>query len=520
MVFTGQGAQWPQMGRQLFRANPVFKESLQKLDENLQSLGANAPSWTIEAELRKPARTSRLHLAELSQPICTAIQIGLVDALTAVGVRPSAVVGHSSGEIAAAYAVGALTAEQAITAAFYRGIIANKQERKGAMAAIGLGPDEVKPFLTTTDNVSIACENSPKSVTISGDAEAVEAVVSTLHRDHPDVFARLLKVEKACHSYHMKEVGEEYLNLMGSEFVAKPPEKPFFSTVVGRLLAKENDMTLGPKYWRANLESPVLFKDAVEAIVKHSTGKNAVYLEIGPHSALAGPLRQILSEVGNNVAPYVSAMVRGENSMESFLSALGKLYTFHIPLDFKAMYPPTATLTDLSRYPWDHSRKYWHETRATEAWRQQKFPHHDLLGVRTLDSTSHEPIFENMLHLDNAPWLRDHSVGDDHVFPFSGYVAIGAEAVRQITGVDEGFWLRNASATTAMVIPEGSPLEIITSFRNFSVSNQIDSDWWEYSVSSYNGDIEVDSNVFIRNRSYLRVDIEHIRKHRPTIIER
>jgi SAM-dependent methyltransferase len=400
-------------------------------------------------------------------------------------VNPAAVVGHSSGEIAAAYAVGALTAEQAIAAAFYRGVVANKQDRKGAMAAIGMGWDQVKPFLV--DNVGVACENSPKSVTISGDAQGVQEVVDAILHRHPNVLARLLKVEKAYHSYHMKEVGQVYLDLMGNDFVAKTPEKPFFSSVAGRLLAQEDDLTLGPKYWKANLESPVLFKGAVESIAQHSIGKNAVYLEIGPHAALAGPLRQILTEVGNNAAPYLSAMVRGENSMESFLSATGKLYTLNVPLDFKALYPEGVTLTDLPRYPWDHSRKYWHETRTTGAWRQQQFRYHDLLGVRALESTSHEPIFKNMLHLDNAPWLRDHSVGDDIVFPFAGYIAIGAEAVRQITGVDQGFRVRNASATTALVTPEGTPVEIITSFRKVRLTSLLDSDWWEYNVSSYNG---------------------------------
>ncbi|KAF1843632.1 polyketide synthase [Cucurbitaria berberidis CBS 394.84] len=485
MVFTGQGAQWPQMGRHLVRGNSIFRARIQSLDTHLQTLGGDAPTWTIEAELRKPARSSRLHLAELSQPLCTAIQIALVDALAAIGVNPSAVVGHSSGEIAAAYAVGALTAEQAIAAAFYRGVVANKQQRKGAMAAIGMGWNDVGPFLV--DNVGVACENSPTSVTISGDAEKVEEVVTAIQRDRPDVLARLLKVEKAYHSHHMKEVGEDYLRLMGDNFVANAPNKPFFSSVTGHLLRQEKDFTLGSKYWRANLESPVLFKDAVEAVAKHSVGKNAVYLEIGPHSALAGPLRQILAEIGYGIAPYISAMIRGENSVESFLSAVGKLYALHFSVNFLALYPDGVTLSDLPRYPWDHSKKYWHETRVTEEWRQQRYPYHDLLGVKTLESTSHEPTFKNMLHLDNAPWLRDHSVGEDIVFPFAGYIAIGAEAVRQITGTDEGYQVRNATATTALVTPEGTPVEIITSFRKVRIIGSLDSDWWEYNVSSYNG---------------------------------
>lgn len=483
MVFTGQGAQWPQMGRDLLRANPVFKSRIQSLDKYLKSLGKNAPQWTIEAELRKPSKTSRLHLAELSQPVCTAIQVALVDSLAAIGVKPAAVVGHSSGEIAAAYAVGSLSAEQAIAAAFYRGTVANKQERKGAMAAIGMGWADVKPFLV--ENVGVACENSPKSVTISGDAEKVEEVVAEIQKERPGVFARLLKVEKAYHSYHMSEVGDDYYHMMGPGFVANAPEKPFFSSVTGQLLS--DDLDLGPKYWRANLESPVLFKGAVESIIKHPIGKNAVYLEVGPHAALAGPLRQILTEGGNNAAPYISAMIRGESSVESLLSAVGKLYTLHLTIDFKSLIPEGTTLSDLPRYPWDHSKRYWHETRITEGWRQQQFKYHDLLGLRTLESTAHEPTWRNMLHLDNAPWLRDHRVADDIVFPFAGYIAMGAEAIRQITGIEEGFRVRNATATTALVTPESTPVEVVTSFRKHRLTNSLDSEWWEYNVSSYNG---------------------------------
>lgn len=356
MVFTGQGAQWPQMGRNLLRTNNVFKTTIKTLDQQLKLLGENRPSWSIESELKKAARTSNVKLAEFSQPLCTAVQIGLVNALKAVGVEATGVVGHSSGEIAAAYAAGALTAGDAIVAAYYRGVVAKQQIRPGAMAAIGLGPEEVKEFLTS--QVGIACENSPRSVTLSGDADKVVEVVDAISKAKPDTLARLLKVDKAYHSYHMVEVGHIYSDLVGPNFEGKHAVKPFFSSVEGRLLTKLDK--LDAKYWQKNLESTVRFTEAVSAITRHQVGQNAVYLEVGPHSALAGPLRQILvanSEFGGK-EPYVASMLRGQDSTESFLSAIGFLYSLHVPIDFKALYPQGVALPNLPSYAWNNNRVY------------------------------------------------------------------------------------------------------------------------------------------------------------------
>jgi hypothetical protein len=173
----------------------------------------------------------------------------------------------------------------------------------------------------------------------------------------PDVLARLLKVDKAYHSYHMAEVGSIYFDLVGPNVGGKAPEKPFFSSVEGRLLNK-NDK-LDARYWQKNLESPVLFTDAVSAITHHPVGQNAVFLEVGPHSALAGPLRQILV-AGENAksSPYVASMLRGQDCTESFLTALGGLYSLHVPVDFNALYPNGAALPGLPSYAWNNSRVY------------------------------------------------------------------------------------------------------------------------------------------------------------------
>lgn len=133
MVFTGQGAQWPQMGRDLLQWNSTFRDSVRTMDQYLSSLADAAPPWSLEAELCKPSKISRLYEAEIAQPTLTAIQIALVDTLASVGTEPTAVVGHSGGEVAAAYAAGALTAKEAIIVSLNRGAAIKNQTRKGAM---------------------------------------------------------------------------------------------------------------------------------------------------------------------------------------------------------------------------------------------------------------------------------------------------------------------------------------------------------------------------------------------------
>lgn len=482
MVFTGQGAQWPQMGRELLKHNPTFQASIRSLDQCLQSMGSESPHYSIETELLKAGKKSRLSMAKLSQPLCTAIQIALADSLKAVGITPDAVVGHSSGEIAAAYTVGALTAQEAIAAAHFRGAVASKQTKLGAMAAIGMSWTDTEIYLQP--NVSIACDNSPTSVTISGDAEGVQSVVAEVSKSRPDVMARLLQVDKAYHSHHMVEVGNDYHFSISQKIRGKAATKLFFSSVTGNLLTDE-DM-LNARYWQTNLESPVRFREAVTSILKHPVGKNAVFFEIGPHSALAGPLRQIFTQTASS-SQYISAMIRNQNAVESFLTAIGKLYSLAVPVNLKALFPTGHCLPDLPRYPWNHEDRYWYESRISNEWRMRKHACHDLLGVRVAESSDMEPVWRNLLHVQNVPWILDHKVGDDVVYPFAGYIALAGEAIRLLSGVEEGFSLRNIHVSTALVLPEGKPTEIVTTFRPRRLTSSLNSQWWEFTVTSYNG---------------------------------
>lgn len=207
-VFTGQGAQWVGMGKELIIKYPSVLENIRQLDRTLQRL-PDPPSWLIETELLYAdldeedeitiqKRSIRFGKAEFSQPLCTAVQIAIVNLLSSWGITPSAVVGHSSGEIAAAYAANAINQDEAIIAAFYRGVTTKLQTRPGGMAAVGLGRDAVTPFLK--DGVVIACENSHSSITLSGDVQPLGNVLESIKGELPGTFTRTMKVEMAYHS--------------------------------------------------------------------------------------------------------------------------------------------------------------------------------------------------------------------------------------------------------------------------------------------------------------------------------
>ncbi|KAI5456752.1 KR domain-containing protein [Mariannaea sp. PMI_226] len=498
MVFTGQGAQWPQMGKELLDFNPVFASSIRLMDKILHNL-PDGPTWYIIDELSKPAKFSNLDNAALSQPLCTAIQIALVNALADIGVKPYAVVGHSSGEIGAAYASGKISASEAIITAYYRGIVSSNITIPGAMAALGMGKDEVFPYLIP--GVVVACENSPSSVTISGDKAAVEQVVETIKLEKPDMLARLLKVDKAYHSHHMTQVGLKYHSLVskhvrGTSNLTKL-SSTFFSSVTGELLTPAQ--LTNASYWQSNLESPVKFETAVINLVAYhqtqSPKKGLFFLEVGPHSALSGPLRQTLASIPI-AYPYASCLKRGSDSTNAYLNSIGTLWQSGVMIDFSRLTNPDGNakvLTDLPTYAWHHGQSYLLDRRLIREWKFKRFRKHELLGDRVAESTDLQPIWRNSLELNDVPWLRDHNIKGDVVFPCAGYIGMVGEAVRQLhhlessDGKYKGFSMKNLVIDTAMVLAENKSAEIVTSLKKARLTDSLDSGWWEFVVSSHNG---------------------------------
>ncbi|KAL4814823.1 hypothetical protein BDW67DRAFT_192033 [Aspergillus spinulosporus] len=479
-AFTGQGAQWPGMGKELMEEFPQFKNDLVHMSKVLAGL-PHPPAWDMVEELLQPETESRINDPEFSQPLCTAIQIALVNLLAVLGVSPAAVVGHSSGEIAAAYAAGALTVEEAIIAAYYRGRAAADSPRTGAMAAVGMGRAEASLYLE--DGMVVACDNSPNSVTLSGDKEALDSVMEEMKSDDRNLFIRLLKTGgMAYHSHHMLDLGSGYEQCLQPFVKTQRARLPFFSSVTGKRLAEE--ALLDARYWRQNLESPVKFYPAVRALIASQQPADQLFLEIGPHSALGGPLRQIFkaTKTKGRLA-YLPSLVRGRNAVESALEMCGQLFLQTVDIRMEQWTRGGSTLTDLPAYPWQHESSHWFETRAVREWRTRAFPPHELLGSRILEGSDVEPIWRNLLRLKDAPWLGDHRVLQDVVFPCAGYIAMVGEAIRQITHCND-FSIRRLSISTAMILDDEKTVEVMTSLKPSRLSS---TQWYEFAIYSHNG---------------------------------
>lgn len=434
-IFTGQGAQWHAMGAQLFEYR-VFKVTIEYLDRILSSL-PEAPLWSLRSILSGDCDVTLVQTASVSQVICTSVQIGLVDLLASWSVRPSSVAGHSSGEIAAAYASGHITAAEAIMAAYLRGKAVSGNKKTGAMLAVGLGATQIAKYVRgREEDVRVAAINSPGSVTLSGEVAAIEDISASLTAEN--IFNRLLKTGgNAYHSHHMLPLGREYINLLTTglehiknlEFVgyenALYPVVPWISSV----MPEENTSSLNnwARYWRANLESPVLFSRAVSKLFNIPDVPINAVLEIGPHPALKSPIEQILKSEGKTAA-YVSTLRRQEDSQISMLQLAGHLFTLNASIDLVAVNATDTTedhdlehgttCIDLPPYQYTYAGFNYHESRASKEYRYRSIVRHDLLGSKIAGNAKLRPQWRNILRKKDLPWLGDHGLGPG-MFSFS-----------------------------------------------------------------------------------------------------
>ncbi|APA15881.1 hypothetical protein sscle_15g106510 [Sclerotinia sclerotiorum 1980 UF-70] len=446
-VFTGQGAQWPEMGKQLIANITSFSQTIDVLEESLCGL-PDAPKWSLKEEIMAPASKSSIEKAEFSQPLCTALQVALVDLLKLIGVTFHAVVGHSSGEIGAAYAAGRLTASDAIRIAYYRGrhahLAKGKNGEEGSMMAAGLSFDEALEFCAGEDyqgKISIAASNAPKTVTLSGNKDVIEKAKIVL--DDRGVFARVLKVDTAYHSDHMLPCSEPYTaSLRACKISPKPssPDCTWISSV--HLKDMLNDSSeLEAQYWLDNLVSPVRFFEAVSIAAKDFGPFDAGF-EVGPHPALKGPVAQTLKHAVNAVVPYAGAISRGENDSIAFANAVGFLWnhidgrkaSFKKYLDVISGGEVTSPrlLKGLPSYSWDHSRTFWSESRISRNYRNRVEPPHELLGVRCPDDTSAEYRWRNILKLDELPWVSGHKFQRQTLVPAAFYCSMALESSKTL----------------------------------------------------------------------------------------
>ncbi|KAL3471365.1 polyketide synthase 3 [Aspergillus californicus] len=482
-VFTGQGAQAARMGFALLQHCRLFSESIMHCERALASI-PDPPAWSLSEELA--ADTSESHIAEarFSQPLCTAIQIGLVDLLHACGVRFHAVVGHSSGEIGAAYAAGLLSKRDAMGISYYRGCVSNLARgddgQPGAMLAVSMSFDDVAALCSEPQfvgRITVAASNSPSSVTLSGDKDAILEMRESL--DERQVHARVLIIDTAYHSHHMRACAEPYLlRLKELGVTIQTPlashECRWYSSV--RQNTDMLDLPLGSglegQYWVENLTQPVLFFEAVKFSMQASTEGFTAAIEVGPHATLRGPVSQTLKQAVSPTAslPYTSCLSRSTDAVNTFLKALTDIWTL-IPSSVqfaawcRAVVGPVAPrppLKGLPPYAWDHTQTHWRESRVAANYRLDSHPPHDLLG-RLWNDAGFQQTWRNTLRLSEMPWLKGHVFQSQVLFPATGYISLAVDAAK-IFVKDQPIKLvevQDMTISRALPIGEGDEVEML-----------------------------------------------------------
>jgi acyl transferase domain-containing protein/NADPH:quinone reductase-like Zn-dependent oxidoreductase/NADP-dependent 3-hydroxy acid dehydrogenase YdfG/acyl carrier protein len=454
-------------------------------------------------ELQKDFETSQVNKAVYSQPLCTALQIALVDLLDSWNIRPNSVTGHSSGEIAAAYCSGAISLENAMLVAYARGCATTDLATKGvdgAMVAVGMTREELSPILSDLRNgkAVIACSNSPSSITVSGDKSALDELQQVLREQ--GVYNRRLVVGVAYHSHHMTLVADSYRAAISNFKASEGNGVDFFSSVTGKLSEKSK---LGPEYWVSNLVGEVKFAQSLRQMGNHqgadSTSQVQTLVEIGPHAALAGPIKQIL-EADEGLAKlsidYLAILTRKKDAVTTALTVASTLFLHGHTVQMSAVnrqceskIPP---LIDLPSYAWNHTRTYSAESRISKAYREREHPKTDLLGVLDVHSSTLEPRWRQIIRLSELPWVRDHKIQSTVVYPAAGYITMAMEAARQrvlraAAGTQIlGYQFRDVNISSALLIPETpGQVEVTITLKAFSESVRSPSNLWdEFSVSS------------------------------------
>jgi acyl transferase domain-containing protein len=513
-VFTGQGAQYAGMSKGLL-SYEVFRESL---DQSQGMLASHGCEWDLIEEILRDNITTQIDSPSVSQPICTAIQIAQVDLLASWGVLPKATVGHSSGEIAAAYASNKLSHADAICIAYYRGIFAaqvvSRQDRKrGGMLAVGLGVEEVSSYLNSQDSVwaekqavVVACVNSPFSVTLSGDLEAITEIEAKLNAK--DVFARQLKTHNtAYHSPHMEMIASDYRSSIECILspASRPNDIPMFSSVTGNLVASSAD--LNASYWVSNMLQTVKFSQALNSMLHYSPGtrkrrrvtlNHSAMLELGPSSTLKGPVHQLLQTLDARLAAsssYTSMLKRGVDDETSALTAMAQLWASGTPIDFAAInrrlyqeHPPQVS-SDLPSYPWNDCGKMWHESTGNH--QATNHPRTDLLGYLASWRNMNAPTWRNMIRISETPWLADHKIHTAVIYPGSSMIVMALEAAQKLAAgrrAVQGYQFRDIAFLKTLVLPpDGSKVETqLHVWASREGTRTQDSSWFEFSFVSLN----------------------------------
>jgi acyl transferase domain-containing protein len=352
-VFSGQGGQWVGMGCQLLTREPVFRAAFERCDDLLRQLAG----WSLLNEIQADEAHTKLEDTQVAQPVLFALQVALAALWNSWGIVPDAVVGHSVGEISAAYVAGILSLEDALTIVYQRGRLMQRAHGQGAMLALGISESEALRLIADyPGHLELAAINSPVSVVLTGEPQAIEEVCSV--QQSKGIFCRKLSTNYAFHSFQMDPFRAELEKLL-TGIVPRPSSLPFYSTVSGQLMAGQE---LEAAYWGRNLREPVRFSSAIQCILTQGT---STFVEVGPHPALTVSIEQNM-QYRQQTGLALPSLRRTENERTTLLSSLGALYSRGYKPNWQAVLPRGARCVALPTYPWQRQR-YWVKSAVSTA---------------------------------------------------------------------------------------------------------------------------------------------------------
>ncbi|MEE1757447.1 type I polyketide synthase [Streptomyces sp. SP18CS02] len=344
-VFPGQGAQWEGMAVRLLDSSPVFRERMRECDE---ALGA-VVDWSLLDVLRGVPGAPTLERVDVVQPVLFAMMVSLAALWESYGVRPSAVVGHSQGEIAAACVAGGLSLADAARIVALRSQALTAISGLGGMVSVSLSADAVRRLPCWDERLDVAVINGPSAVVVSGEPDALEELLAACAAQ--GTRAKRIPVSYAAHSAQVEAIREPLLEAL-SGIEPRPAGLPFYSTVTGELL---DTRELDAEYWYRNLREPVQFERAMGTILQKN---HTLLIEVSPHPVLNAGALEAIETLGASGA-VVGSLRRGEDGAKRFLTSLAEAYVLGAPVDWARVYAGSgARRVDLPTYAFQHQR-YW-----------------------------------------------------------------------------------------------------------------------------------------------------------------
>ncbi len=416
-VLPGQGAQYPGMGRNLLDHNRIFADIVEDCDEALRPF----TGWSVREVLREDPAAPSLDRVDVIQPVLFTMMVSLAEVLSYYGIEPDAVIGHSQGEIAAAYIAGVLSLPEAAKVVARRSQALSALRGTGGMASVLLAADELQPRLQPWgDALSIAAVNGPSHTIISGDPTALEQFTAACDRD--GLHIRTIAVDYASHSAQVEAVRE---NLLAELADLKPAHAriPLYSTVGEAVSAEPLDTTtMDADYWYRNLREPVRFYDRV---VERLAAGEHTFVELSPHPVLAPALTDTLAQAaGRTQSSVVITLHRDRPDHDSLATAFAQLHNHGHSPSWSALYPH-ARAVDLPTYPFEH-RRYWlvpSSTGDADGLGLER-AEHPLLGAVAELADEDQVMITGRLSPGTQGWLAGHRVNDTVVFPATGFVEV------------------------------------------------------------------------------------------------